>query len=156
MRKKEINIVFEGEKLEALKRIKPFVEKHIVRIDKDTFNDLETVYENITRRSINKGCVECIPDAYKIIKNYLAKFPLKKEKKTEKKEEKKSDFEFPVDLDNPEKLEKEIGKKEDPESKEIVEEIKNEVEKKAPAKKKPAPKKKTTAKSTPRTRRTRK
>jgi len=155
-----------------------------VRISEDQFNNLVEVYHFITNRVLSKGCSTCIPEAFKIIRNYLAIFPDPKPKilssntkKLKPKEDKKSEsiakavtkankeekpFVFPTDLDDKEKLAKSITKE-----KEInvdlsiktgeekdVSPIKVETKKKAPAKKKAE--KKSNAKASPRERRKRK
>ena len=131
------------------------------RINEKQFEALTEVYYFITKRVLSKGCSTCVPDAFKIIRNYLALFPDAKPKvlskntkrlkplvksKQELEDERSlkiaeavteanetgKPFEFPIDLDDKEKLEKEmkedipeeaIGNKEDSETKEIVNDI---------------------------------
>lgn len=45
------------------------------RLSDQEMRALEIVYHGITKRVLSKGCSTCIPDAFKIIRNYLVKFP---------------------------------------------------------------------------------
>jgi len=49
--------------------------KNDTRLSDDEMRALEIVYHAITKRVLSKGCSTCITDAFKIIRNYLLKFP---------------------------------------------------------------------------------
>lgn len=121
-----------------LAKIADKARKTDVRLDTPQMEALEIVYHAITKRVLSKGCSTCIPDAYKIIRNYLATYPDPRPKVLSKKVK-------TISLSNSKVVQDDLTftKEEEKEEAELIKEIKAE---KPKAKKKPAPRKKRTKK----------
>jgi len=71
---------FSTENKAYLSKISDKAKRNDVKLTTEQYEALEIVYNAITKRVLSKGCSTCIPDAYKMVRNYLLKWPIKKEK----------------------------------------------------------------------------
>jgi len=127
MKKKDPHAIaeFSIENKAYLAKIADKAKRNDVKLTTDEYEALEIVYNVITKRVLSKGCSTCIPDAYKMVRNYMAKWPIKKAKKV-------------VEEIQEEVIE--VVETKDTETEKIVEEIKSAPKKKA-TKRKPRKKK---------------
>lgn len=128
--------------------------KNNVIINEEQFEALSTVYHAITKRVLSKGCSTCVPDAFKIIRNYIALYPDPVPKVLSKNTKKLKPIVKEEDIPE-EVLEVFKEVQEDFTTPKLIKEIKkDEPKKKTPAKKKTV--QKSNAKASPRNRRKRK